>query len=148
MGALPFRTMLLGLVLCGSVARADELPVSPPVPPPMQAAIRHVITEQLAAFQREDGAAALAFASPGIARTFGDGAHFLAMVRTAYPAVFHPRSFSFGPLSVDDGQVEQKVEFIGPDGASALGIYEMEREGDGSWRIAGCALQKSERIDL
>ena len=132
----------LTTLLCGP-ALADG-----PVTPSSRAAIRTVISGQIEAFRREDGTAALAFASPGIVQKFVDGPHFLAMVRSAYPAVFRPRSFSFGALSAEDGSVQQKVEFIGQDGVAALGVYDMEHETDGSWRISGCALEKSERIDL
>ena len=118
------------------------------VPPAEQSAIQQVIAGQIEAFRHQDGAAALAFAAPGIRAQFGDGPHFLEMVRTAYPPVFHPQSFSFSDLSAEDGTVRQKVEFVGPSGETALGIYDMEHEADGSWRIAGCTLHKSERIDL
>ncbi len=128
--------------LCGPALAEDDLP------PASRAEIRRVISAQIEAFRRRDGAAALAFAAPGIVQKFGDGPHFLQMVQTAYPAVFAPRSFSFGDLSSDDGVVEQKVEFVGSDGSPALGVYDMEHEADGSWRISGCVLEKSERIDL
>ena len=137
LAALPFAFLL------GSHAWAEQA-----VPPEAQTAIQHVIAAQIEAFRQEDGAAALAFASPGIRAQFGDGPHFLEMVRAAYPPVFHPRSFSFGAVSSDGGAVEQKVEFVGPSGETALGVYAMEHEADGSWRIAGCTLEKSERIDL
>ena len=132
----------LALALCGTAMAQDA------TDPATGMAIRRVIAAQIEAFRRHDGAAALAFASPGIVFRFGDGPHFLDMVRTAYPAVFAPRSFSFGALLTDAGTVEQKVEFVGPDGQAAVGVYDMEREPDGSWRIAGCALEKSERIEL
>ena len=131
-------------MLCGpAFGQQDDA-----VTPSMRADIRRVITAQIEAFRRQDGAAALTYAAPGIVEKFVDGPHFLEMVRTAYPAVFNPRSFSFGELSTGDGDIEQKVEFIGADGQAALGVYAMEHEADGNWRISGCALEKSERIEL
>ena len=65
------------------------------------------------------------------------------MVRAAYPAVFRPRSYSFGSLEPDPGQagiLVQKVEFFGPDGDASQGLYSMQHEPDGRWLIAGCAL--------
>ena len=132
----------LATLLCGSALAEDAVTES------SRAEIRKVIGAQIDAFRRRDGAAALAFASPGIVQKFSDGPHFLEMVRTQYPAVFAPRSFSFGELVAEDGSVEQKVEFIGQDGSAVLGVYDMEHEADGSWRVSGCALEKSERIDL
>ena len=104
------------------------------------AAIRQVVTAQIAAFRRDDAQAAFALATPNIKARFGDARHFLAMVRSAYPAVFRPRSFTFGSLTREASTVQQKVGLIGPDGAPALALYSMEHEADGTWRIAGCAL--------
>ncbi len=118
------------------------------VTPVMRAGIEGVITAQIDAFERDDGAAALAFAAPALQAMFGDGPHFLDMVRTGYPAVFRPRSFRFGELASSHGVLRQAVEVVGPDGARALALYDMEREANGSWRIAGCTLVKDGRIDL
>ena len=105
-----------------------------------RAAIRQVVTAQIAAFRRNDAAAAFSLAAPNIKARFGDARHFLAMVRSAYPAVFRPRSFAFGSLASEASTVQQTVGLIGPDGTSALALYSMEHEADRTWRIAGCAL--------
>ena len=42
----------------------------------------------------------------------------------------------------------RRVELVGPSGEGALALYDMEHEADGSWRIAGCVLTKSERLDI
>jgi len=44
------------------------------------------------------------------------------------------------------GQVVQQVELVGPDGATQLALYTMERDGAGHWRIAGCSLVPSVRV--
>ena len=108
-----------------------------------KAAIRQVVSAQIAAFRRNDAQAAFSLAAPNIKARFGDARHFLAMVRGNYPAVFRPRSFTFGSLTRDSSTVQQKVGLIGPDGAPALALYSMEHEADGTWRIAGCALIKA-----
>ena len=119
------------------------------VAPGDRAAIRQVISAQIDAFKRDDGAAALAFAAPNIQAKFVDGAHFLAMARTGYMAVVRPRSVTFGDLTPEDGgKLQQKVELVGPSGEAALALYDMEHEADGRWRIAGCTLTKSERLDI
>src|ERR1700756_3001229 len=77
--------------------------------PPLQAerlstadrgAIRAVVEDQLAAFQRDDGAAAFAFASPGIQAEFGTVENFMAMVRSGYQPVYRPREVAFGDATV------------------------------------------------
>ncbi len=119
-------------------ACADEVPAAD------RSEIQRVITAQIDAFRHDDGPAALGFAAPGIRSKFGDAAGFLGMVRQAYPPVYRPRAFSFGALAAAGGLTMQKVEIVGPDGVPALAIYDMEHEADGSWRISGCRLVKSE----
>ena len=111
------------------------------------AEIQRVIMGQMEAFTRNDGDAALSFAAPNIKQRFGDGPHFLDMVRELYPSVFRPRSVGFGVLAPDGATMVQHVELVGPDGQAMLAIYEMVRDPKGGWRIAGCTLVKSDRVE-
>lgn len=108
-------------------------------------AISRTIEDQIAAFRRDDGPAAFAFASPSIQRQFATPDTFMDMVRSGYAAVYRPRSVAFGDLLRVESTLLQLVEVVGPDGASVLAVYEMERQSDGSWRIAGCALYPIDR---
>ncbi|WP_428376625.1 DUF4864 domain-containing protein [Lichenicoccus sp.] len=121
------------------------------IAPSDQLAIRGVITAQIQAFRRNDGPAAYSYAAPGIRAHFPDASHFLAMVRAAYPAVFRPRSYSFGSLEPEPDQagiLVQKVEFFGPDGDASQALYSMQHEPDGRWLIAGCALVTNKRVAM
>lgn len=111
-----------------------------------RASIQAVITRQIDAFRRDDAEAAFGFASPSIQDQFGTPGRFLDMVRRAYPAVHRPRLVEFTGLRLSDGAVVQQVELIGPDGASELALYTMERDPAGTWRISGCTLVESERV--
>jgi hypothetical protein len=132
---------VLGLVALAGAARAAG-----PVSAADQAAIDRVITSQIEAFRRDDAPGAFQYASPGIQQQFGDAGTFLDAVREAYRPVYRPQSFSFGAVETGDGKVTQPVDLIGPDGRGARAIYDMEREPDGSWRISGCHLLKTEAI--
>lgn len=134
------RTLLLAALLgLTRPARAQ------PATPADEAAIRGVITRQLEAFGRDDGPAAFALAAPNIQSRFGTPEVFLDMVRRAYPPVHRPRTAEFSELLQADGRIVQQVELTGPDGAAHLALYEMERDGAGGWRIAGCTLVPSVR---
>lgn len=108
-----------------------------------QAAIRQVIRSQMAAFQKDDGPTAYGYASPTIQEKFVNPDIFLQMVKTGYPAVYHPREVEFRELKVENGRLLQEVYVVGPDGNPALAIYEMQRQPDGSWRINGCWLTRA-----
>ena len=103
-------------------------------------AIVEVISAQLAAFQRDDGAGAFAYASPTIRRKFGTAENFMAMVRSGYRAVYRPAEVAFLETRVVGGMTVQLVHLLGPDGRSVVAAYEMQRQPDGSWRINGVVL--------
>jgi hypothetical protein len=132
------RALLAALMVlaCGA-ALADE---SANLPPADRQAIQHVITEQIETFRRDDGAGAFDYASPDIQSIFGNPSRFMAMVRHDYQPVYRPRSVAFGDVQVIDGNLVQEVAVIGPDGEPRLAEYAMERESDGTWKIAGCRL--------
>jgi uncharacterized protein DUF4864 len=134
------RLLLAGMLfLCGlsaALAQGDPAPASPAD----AAAIRAVIEHQLAAFQRDDAAAAFSDASPGIQAKFGTPDIFMDMVRAGYQPVYRPRETEFRELVAGPEGLVQKVLFVGPDGRQVLAMYSMEREDDGSWRISGCVL--------
>jgi hypothetical protein len=134
------HTFLACSMLIGVAAWADDATVSPAD----HASIVNIIRQQMEAFRRDDGPGAFGFASPGIQGMFDhDPARFMAMVRQGYPPVYRPRTTSFGPTETVDGQIIQKVDIEGPDGVLRTAIYTMEREADGSWRIAGCMLTEA-----
>jgi hypothetical protein len=105
-------------------------------------AIRQVIESQLDAFKRDDDARAFSYAAPGIRATFGTSEHFMAMVREQYAVVYRPRSVSFEEPALIDGQFIQPVRMTDAEGRAWLALYPMEKQRDGSWRIAGCQLAR------
>ena len=77
-------------------------------------------------------------------RMFGNAETFMAMVRGGYQPVYRPREFAFRTLVVIDGNLIQPVAIVGPDGRRVTALYHMERQPDGTWRIAGCHLVEPE----
>lgn len=102
-----------------------------------RAAIKQVISGQIQAFRQDDAAAAYAHAAPNIKAMFPTAETFMRMVRNGYGAVYRPQSFDFGPLDHSDGKWVQPVRLIGPDGAPKVALYVMQRQADGTWKIAG-----------
>jgi hypothetical protein len=106
-------------------------------------AIRQVIENQLAAFQRDAGREAFSYASPGIQRQFGSAEVFMGMVRQGYPQVYRPQAVQFEDFTAAGaGRAVQEVFFVGPDGSGSLALYFMERQPDGSWKIDGVEIQR------
>ncbi len=107
-----------------------------------RAAIQEVIRDQIAAFRRDDGAAAFALASPGIQAAFGTPEAFMGMVRQGYQPVYRPSQVRFGEVVMRDWGPEQRVFVVGPDGQPYIAVYPMERQADGSWKTNGCSLER------
>ena len=136
MGARPFFLALAVLALLWGLpqqqAAADD-----------STDIQKVISDQIAAFQRDDGVEAFSYASPSIRRMFGNADNFMRMVRQGYPSVYRPQSFEFQEVVEIEGRLVQDVLFVGPSGEVEIGSYLMERQEDGTWRINGVVMRKA-----
>ncbi len=105
-----------------------------------QKSILATIQAQLDAFQVDDHARAFSFATPRLREMFGTPENFMAMVRGGYMSVYRPQSVEFLDSRVVSGRTGQAVRFVGPDGIAVIAIYTMEKQPDGSWRIAAVQL--------
>jgi hypothetical protein len=122
-------------------ARADSLSAQD------EADFRAIISDQISAFEADDGPRAYSYAAPMIRQIFPDPDRFLGMVKQAYPPVYRPKSYSFGKAGFSaSGRPIQRVTILGPDGLTYEAVYTMERQPDGSWQINGCALVRSPDI--
>lgn len=134
------RIFLIVAVLVPGVAWSQAPQPASDIGAADRATIRAVIGDQIAAFRRDDAAAAFSFAAPNIQAMFGSPERFLQMVRDGYQPVYRPSDVAFGELVRIDGQLTQIVQVVGPDGAPRTALYFMERQADGAWRIGGCVL--------
>jgi len=105
-----------------------------------KAEIVSVITRQIDAFRRDDGAEAFGYASPEIQAKFGTPAGFMHMVIEGYFPVYRPKAVRFLDLVEHEGSLIQHVLIVGPDDGAYLALYPMVQMPDGSWRINGCYL--------
>jgi hypothetical protein len=153
--------MMFGLLAIIGPAPAPAMAQTSDTDPTANAAradaFRAMIDAQMAAFARDDGVAAFAFAAPSIQRLFATPDRFMEMVRASFQPVYRPRTVTYdAPIRVparggDGGGDEtsresnsafaQPVRVTGPDGKPVLAMYHMEQQPDGSWRIAGVVLR-------
>lgn len=113
-----------------------------------KAEFQRIITAQIKAFRADDGLAAYDFAAPVVQRIFPTPEIFMAMVKQGYPQVYRPQSFTFTEALIDpNGRPAQKVTVVGPDGKTYVALYSMEKQPDGTWRIAGCTMLEIPGVD-
>ncbi|WP_235981788.1 DUF4864 domain-containing protein [Methylobrevis albus] len=141
-GALIAGTIVAGMLLA-SPAAADEA-AAPDAGD--FTAIQAVIGEQIAAFKADDSARAYSFAAPQLQQVLGNADTFMSMVKQGYQPVYRPKAVTFGQLRDTAKGLVQEVFLVGPDGADWTALYMVERQPDGTWRIAGCKLAKQERV--
>ena len=104
---------------------------------------KSIITEQLQAIARDDGASAYAEDAPNVQQIFPSPEVFMGMVQSGYPPIYRNKQYNFGDAGTDElGRPFQKVEILGMDGARYTAIYFMERQADGSWKISGVVMAK------
>ncbi len=105
-----------------------------------EAAIADIIQQQIAAFQADDAELAFSLASPDIQARFQTAEQFMGMVQTLYEPVYRPQSVDFGAIELIRGRPVQAVTVLGPTGTWVTAYYQMEKQPDDTWRIAGCML--------
>lgn len=110
-------------------------------------AIQQVIRSQLDAFQHDDATGAFGFATPNLQAEFGTPETFMTMVRQAYAPVYRPQNVVFTSLVPAPAGIVQTVTLVGPDGLSYSADYTMQKQPNGTWRIGGCTLTKSNQVN-
>ena len=114
--------------------------------------IRTTIEAQIDAFRAQDDVAAFGFASPDLRAQFVAPNRFMAMVRAHYRPVFTAQQFSFTGRARAISQTPQirlqDVYLVDDRGTSHKARYMMQKQPDGSWKIAGCQLLASNQMDI
>lgn len=138
-------TLLLPLLfaLFANTALAAAPTGEPTHPPSDWKAIQRVIREQLQALKAGDGKKALTYAAPGIRVQLGPPENFLRMVRNGYGALLDARYTKFLEGAIIGGNTIQPLRLVLPDDTVLVALYQMEKQKNGSWRIAGCVIAPS-----
>lgn len=116
--------------------------------PKQWGAIRTVIASQLEAFRRDDATRAFSYAAPAIRKQFRTAREFMRMVRADYGPVYRPQSVRFLDHFMVSRRPVQRLRLVTQDDAILIAYYVMERQRDGSWKIAGCALHRRRAISV
>lgn len=106
-------------------------------------AIQRVIAAQRTALVEGDADRAFGYATDGIRQQFSDADTFMSMVRTSYTALLTARYVEFLEGAVIDGLIVQPLRLIGADNTVRVALYTLEKQTDGTWRIAGCRIAPS-----
>ena len=146
-----FAVIGLLAVLAGATALMQNVPRTPPIAA-HDIAIRQVIGWQIEAFRLRRHAAAFGFVTPELQDQFGTIDAFITMVQANYRPVYHAHNFDFtGPTTQVAAHQRMRIQrvFITDDrGAGHTARYIMQKQPDGSWKIAGCQLLVSPQLEI
>ena len=110
------------------------------------------IGAQIEAFRAQDDVSAFAHASPDLRAQFVAPNRFMAMVRAHYRPVVTAQQFILtarrGPYQETPEMRLQDVYLVDDRGTSHKARYMMQKQPDGSWKIAGCQLLASNQMDI
>ncbi len=139
---LRFVTALLCALVFLTPVHAEDLG------PQDKTAVQQVISGQLDAFKSENGPLAYSFAAPIITGIFPTPDNFMAMVKRGYAPLYTNQKYSFGAVAVDNlGRLVQHVTITAGDGKRYEALYALQKQADGSWKIAGCTLVEIPGVD-
>jgi hypothetical protein len=103
------------------------------------------IESQINALRAGKDAEAYSYAAPSIQGYFPTVESFIGMVKGGYSPVVEPKDFQFGKVKeVSAEAVIQEVEIIAKDGTAWVALYSLIKMEDGSWKISGVQLLKSD----
>ena len=115
-------------------------------------AIRLTISQHIAAFQRRDTQAAWALASPNLQARFTSPNGYMAMAEAHYPALFEAQNFDFNARDKRLGQYKQtrvqNLFLTDQRGKGYWVAFTMQKQPDGSWKIAGCQLRETKALNI
>ncbi|MBG6156198.1 DUF4864 domain-containing protein [Roseibium album] len=109
-------------------------------------AFQRIIKNQMNAFAAGNAKTAYSFATNSLQQKFRSPELFMEMVRQGYQPVYNPKSVTFGQSKITKFGPTQEVHVVGPKGKNWLVLYSFEQQEDGSWRISGCYLTKSDGL--
>ena len=72
----------------------------------------------------------------------------MAMVKSLYPPVYRRRSVEFGKQSREGDKIAQEMTFVDESNQVWAGVYKLERQSDGAWKIIGCVLARAKELSL
>ena len=107
-----------------------------------------VISDQLSAFIAGDGDRAFSHAAPTIKQRFQTPERFMDMVERGYGPIYRSSTYDFGRNSIQGNQIMQELILTDQKGNTWQSIYVLMKQADGSLKIMGVQMRRSENSIL
>ena len=103
--------------------------------------IRGSVRSQIQAMSSRDAAGAYALLTPVIQDYYKDSNAFLKVLTTQLKPLSNAKSFAFSEIVREDTDALQSVTITDTQGREWNAQFRLQRQGDGSWGIAGCLIE-------
>ena len=107
-----------------------------------------VISDQLSAFIEGDGQRAFSHAALTIRQRFQTPERFMDMVERGYGPIYRSSTYDFGRNSAQGNQIVQELILTDKKGNTWQSIYVLMKQEDGSLKIMGVQMRRSENSIL
>lgn len=111
-------------------------------------AIRQVVQSQLKAVANDDADAAFALATTDTRKVLGDSDSFMQLIKKQYAPIYRHQRAIFSLPEKIAGAMVQVVSLTDSDNSVWVALYQMQREPDGNWKIAGCTLLQTKNVSV
>lgn len=105
--------------------------------------VQRIISDQLSAFIENDAQRAYSYAAPSIKKIYPDANSFMAMVERGYGPIYRSTTRDFGRNRAANGNIYQELILTGERGITWESLYSLSKQDDGSWKIMGVQMQRS-----
>lgn len=112
--------------------------------PELQIEAQTIIGGQITAFRTRDHDKAFGYAAPTIKKMFANTDRFIGMVKNGYGAIYGARNWNFGRGKSFGDTMVQEVLLVGPQGRNWIALYTLNKQSDGSWKIAGVQMKEGD----
>lgn len=103
--------------------------------------IRGSVREQIQAMSARDAAGAYALLTPVIQEYYEDSEAFLNILTSELKPLSNAKTFAFSDVVREDTDALQTVTITDAQGHEWNAQFRLQRQGDGSWAIAGCLVE-------
>lgn len=135
--------LLAGLALpLSSAAAVDEVSQED------QLAIKAVVASQLEALAADNADAAFALATADTRSRLRNSDTFLQIIKQQFTPIYRHQRALFSAPEVIAGRMVQIVRLTDSESSVWLAIYQMQKESDGQWKIAGCRLIETTTVSV
>lgn len=110
--------------------------------------IQEVILAQLNAVAHDDAEQAFSLTSSTSQNSLGNPDNFMQLLRYEFPMIYRHRQVTFDDYDISVNHATQVVHFTDEKNAVWIAVYQMYREKDGKWKVAGCRMLETASVSI